>query len=223
MQAIQAQLDVEKFAVAEAQRSAANEIRCVRAAALKNFDEQQRELSRAWEEVERERAQVVEQSEELQRLSLAYEAKDRANSERMQSLVEKEKAALESEWVQVKELQRLNREKQAVLEDKLLGLDASQQRMELQEQQRELYVRTHSAIVAVLSFAFKFSRCAPSQVSAGKTSRLVERARVARERGRRAGAAGVPPGHVMRGLGTSLLHVSLDFSLSVAAAQAAAI
>ena len=173
--------------------------------------------------MERERAQVVEQSEELQRLSLAYEAKDRANSERMQALVEKEKAALESEWVQVKELQRVNREKQAVLEDKLLGLDASQQRMELQEQQRELCVRTHSAIVAVLSFAFKFSRCAPSQVFAGKTSRFVERARVARERRRGAGAAGVPPGHVTRGLGTSLSHASLDFSLAVAAAQAAAI
>jgi hypothetical protein len=131
LQAIQAQVDLEKLAVAEVERSASSEIRSVRAAALKNFEEQQRELSRAWELVESERAQVREQSAELQRLSVVYEAKERASSERIQSLLEQEKAALESEWVQVKELQRESRQKQAVLEDKLASLD-------LQEEQRDM-------------------------------------------------------------------------------------
>jgi hypothetical protein len=131
LQAIQAQVDLEKLAVAEVERSASSEIRSVRAAALKNFEEQQTELSRAWELVESERAQVREQSAELQRLSVVYEAKERASSERIQSLLEQEKAALENEWVQVKELQRESRQKQAVLEDKLASLD-------LQEEQRDM-------------------------------------------------------------------------------------
>jgi hypothetical protein len=131
LQAIQAQVDLEKLAVAEVERSASSEIRSVRAAALKNFEEQQTELSRAWELVESERAQVREQSAELQRLSVVYEAKERAGSERIQSLLEQEKAALENEWVQVKEMQRQNRQKQAVLEDKLASLD-------VQEEQRDM-------------------------------------------------------------------------------------
>lgn len=117
--------------MAEVERSASSEIRSVRAAALKNFEEQQTELSRAWELVESERAQVREQSVELQRLIVVYEAKERAGSERIQSLLEQEKAALENEWVQVKEMQRENRQKQAVLEDKLASLD-------MQEEQRDM-------------------------------------------------------------------------------------
>jgi hypothetical protein len=152
LQAMAAQRDLEKMAVDELERSATAEIRSVRAAALKNFEEQQTELSRAWELVDSERAKVREQSAELQRLSALYEAKDRASNDRVQSLLEKEKNALENEWIQLKELQGDNRQKQAVLIDKLASLDASQQKLAAKEEQREQYRRFNFSAAFTASY-----------------------------------------------------------------------
>ena len=128
----------------------AAEIRSVQAAAQKSFEEQQEALARAWEVVHSERAQVDEQRADLQQRSHDLELKQNTEIERIQKLLQKEKTALTNEWAKLKEQQSDHRKQQLMLENQLAGLETSQQKLDVREKQRNLYISSDSSVA--LSF-----------------------------------------------------------------------
>ena len=149
-QILRLQLENEKSAVAKLERSVAAEIRSVQVAAQKSFEEQQEALTRAWELVHSDRAQIDEQRAELQKRSDDLDLKQIMEVERIQKLLEKEKSALASEWAKLKEQQMAAQMQQLMLENQLAGLETSQQKLDALERQRNLYGFSYSCVA--LSF-----------------------------------------------------------------------
>jgi len=140
LQDLARQLENERLAVTELERTVSIEIRSVQVAAQKNFEEQQDALSQAWHMVHAERAQVQKESAELHRVGREYELRENAEKDRLQRLLEREKTALASEWEKLKEQQSENRQQQLMLENQLAALETSQQKLDALETQRNLYV-----------------------------------------------------------------------------------
>jgi hypothetical protein len=136
---IAAQLHNEKLAFDELQRCSSTEIRSLHDAARKNFEDEQAKVSQAWELLRAERAQLLQQKTELQRLGLDYEMRDRAESDRITKVLEKERTALESQWVKLREEQGENRKQQLLLENRLADMEMNLQKSEALEKQRNMH------------------------------------------------------------------------------------
>ena len=95
-------------------------------------------MSQAWELVRADREQLLQQRAELQRLSAEYEMRDRTEGNRVQRLLEKEKSSLEAQWAKLKEHQKENRQQQLLLENRLVDMETSQQKLDALDQQRNM-------------------------------------------------------------------------------------
>lgn len=138
MQALAEQLRGEKSAFDELQHYSAIEIRSLQAAAQQNFEAERAKVSQAWEQVRADREQLLEQKAELQRLGAEYQMRDQLEGNRVQKLLEKEKDSLEAQWAKLKEHQKENRQQQLLLENRLVDMETSQQKLDALDRQRNM-------------------------------------------------------------------------------------